>query len=290
MRYSLLVTLILMVGSLYASPLKVDCQPRTILLGDVITYRVMLPATISGSVQFDPGWPATGNLTLLGVTESVKPQHTRTYFLTAFTLDKTWAPALSVHTISGDYVLDAIPITVKSSFAKNERKQFIKNLKPQASLPIHWGDDLIVLLLITLLVAAVIFLYRKFVRHDKTSPEDVIATLTPYELAMKHLDKVQGEEYLTEEAQKRLMFELSHILRQYLETVFNKPFMEETTYEIGYSLPQILEKALAQDVIQFLQDLDPVKYAKGTLSINELKGRMIQVRDLLSKVENRHAR
>ncbi len=282
---------LMMLGSislLIASPLHVDCQPRLVRLGDVITYRIVINAPRSTPVTFDPNWPSTGNLNLLVVTDSIKKAWTRTYYLSAFTLDKAWLPTLSVRVNDKPVSIKPIPIKVQSSFEKNEQKKFSTAIKPQAHISIHWGAYLIVVLFITLIVVALILIYRRFFNKPSTDIGLAITSLTPFEIALERLRLLELQDYPTEDDQKKLMFELSHLLRQYLETTFARPFMEETTYEIGFSLPKFVTKELTEAVLHYLQQLDPIKYAKGSMSMNELKGRTVMMRDLLNKLEAFH--
>jgi hypothetical protein len=112
--------------------------------------------------------------------------------------------------------------------------------------------------------------------------------LSPYEAALARLTLLEQRTYPTKEDQKQLMFTLSHIIREYLELRFARPFMEETTYEIAISLPQFIPIDVSDEVLAFLRLLDPVKYADDTLSANELKGRMTLTRELLVKLEAHH--
>lgn len=278
----------IMTGLLHASPIMVSCQPRTIRLGDVITYRIDIKAPKSTTVDFESNWPSTGNLTLLVVTDSIKKIRTRTYFLSAFTLDKSWVPTLSVRVNTTDYILKPINIKVVSSYKINEQKKFINKLKPQAHISVHWIAYILVGLFITLIGALGVILYRRFVNVPPESSIQVPLSLTPFESAMERLSRLEKAEYLTEESQKHLMFELSHLIREYLERTYHRPFMEETTYEIGFSLPQIISTERTDDVLSFLRLMDPVKYAKESLSSNALKGRIVLLREILTKLETDH--
>ena len=276
---------IVLMNLVHASPVQVDCRPQNVKLGDVITYRVHINQSKHVSINIDSDWPNTGNLTLISVTESVKETWTRVYYFAAFTLDETWAPTLCVRINDRQYCLKSIPIHVRTSFEKNEQKKFLQSLKPQAHIAIHWVNYAILVLLMAALFFGSVYLFRRIKKRISTDTPDPVSMLSAFELAMNRLTKLQENEYVTEASQKQLMFDLSHILRQYLESKYHRPFMEQTTYEIGYSLPQIISSEFSKDVLSFLTLLDPVKYAKETLSSNSIKGRITLLSELINQLE-----
>ena len=128
------------------------------------------------------------------------------------------------------------------------------------------------------------YLLKRFITDtpEDTAPRESL--LDPKEEALRKLAKLEGSElWLTE--LKSFYFQLSTIMKTYLSSRLNYPFLEETTYEIRQSLPQYVSRELAQTVYSFFVTLDPVKYAHHLPSANQSRGLITQARELMDEVE-----
>ena len=132
----------------------------------------------------------------------------------------------------------------------------------------YYIQEIIIGFLILLLIAGLIFIYVKYYRKPQKVSED-IENQTPYDIrALEALNILHEEEAWKQWEQKPYYFELSIILRAYLEKRYGFLALESTTDSIKEALENIaLDSGQKEYLIELLSDSDLVKFAKVKQSI-----------------------
>ncbi len=276
----------LLLGTLVISQVFLD--KRSITLGDVMDYQIVFPGIkeLPKTYEVTELFKETGNITVLSVTQSITMAKglRRRYLLTSFEMDNVFIPTLSIRIDGVDHLYKSIPITVNTTFTKTITKNAVLIFKPQANITFKWWNYLLALAIAMGAFFGVRYLLKRFITDtpEDTAPRESL--LDPKEEALRKLAKLEGSElWLTE--LKSFYFQLSTIMKTYLSSRLNYPFLEETTYEIRQSLPQYVSRELAQTVYSFFVTLDPVKYAHHLPSANQSRGLITQARELMDEVE-----
>lgn len=115
-----------------------------------------------------------------------------------------------------------------------------------------------------ILIAALIFVYFKWLRHGKIPLMPVRKPIPPYELAKKRLEALRTEALWQKGAEKEYYTKLTDIMRTYIHGRFGINAMEMTSREIYEALSANEEarkvRTLAQDV---MREADFVKFAQN---------------------------
>lgn len=136
----------------------------------------------------------------------------------------------------------------------------IKPLEPMGTAPATLYI-LIVLVVCTLILGGI--LLRRFLRS--TRKQETVIPPSPDEVALRELERLKASNYLDQNDYRSFYFELSGILRGYMERRFRLPAQESTTEEL---IPRIeaMDLTRAQkNAVRFLawaEDL--VKFARHT--------------------------
>jgi hypothetical protein len=136
----------------------------------------------------------------------------------------------------------------------------IHDIKPLATVTVPVSPAVIAMWTAILLLAAgaVVGGWYLWKRRKKPPVEDIEAMLSPEDAALSQLQALSPD---TADG-KIFYFQLSAILRQYLQGRFGIDGLEMTTEEL---LPHVetmtLERDLKRDMKRFLVSIDPVKFA-----------------------------
>uniref|UniRef100_A0A7C4XGQ7 Protein BatD n=1 Tax=candidate division WOR-3 bacterium TaxID=2052148 RepID=A0A7C4XGQ7_UNCW3 len=140
----------------------------------------------------------------------------------------------------------------------------------------------VILLVIAIAVAIIGFLgYRLYKKMEKKkiSEEEKIPC---WERALNALDKLSKEDFLKRGMVKKFYYNLSEILKRYLEERFEFPAIEQTTTEIIQTMK--LQKIPLRDEFQdVFACADMVKYAKFVPPIEQTENIIRQSRELITK-------
>jgi hypothetical protein len=154
---------------------------------------------------------------------------------------------------------DPIAIKLESVLAGAGDSSEIKGLKSQLELGSSiWGYLFPGVVLLLALVIAIIWFRRK----KKLAPIPIVMT-PPWEKALQDLKQLQ-ELFGTGRIDARMYyFQLSEIIRTYLEKRFRIPLLESTTQEIQTRLPEeCLNGTPKNKFLEFLNRSDLIKFAK----------------------------
>ncbi len=159
--------------------------------------------------------------------------------------------------------------------------------------PVAAGIDPVLLWLIpaivlgiAALVLAGIFLKRRLKNRAAPRPDKaVLPQIPPYQTAMAALRQMKADRVTDA---RQFYFELTLVLRQYLDGSFNCRTCEMTSQEFVrvLSFPE-LGKELKQQVIRFVNASDPIKYGGDMPSADQVKEDIERVIGFVEKIEAR---
>ncbi|MDD2284682.1 MAG: hypothetical protein PHQ11_04700 [Paludibacter sp.] len=175
--------------------------------------------------------------------------------------DTIWSKDLSLKVVQ-PFVIDTTDIQVAD----------IKDVfKPEFSLKYFLKKLLPWLIGAVLLVALVYLIVILLKRRKVVTPEEVKPNIPPYELAISRLEKIRQEKLWQQNRHKEYHSELTDVLREYIEEVFEIPAMEMTSDEILTQLNflRIEKKAVYQKLQQILHLADLIKFAKWNVGPDE---------------------
>jgi hypothetical protein len=113
-------------------------------------------------------------------------------------------------------------------------------------------------------VAAAIVLIRRF-RKKKTFSAPVVPPKPPYEEAIEALRLLEAKQYIVKGMIREYVFELSDIIKRYIERRFGTNAAEFTTEEmLDWIRISPLDPAMRRALEWFFSTADPVKFAKWT--------------------------
>lgn len=168
---------------------------------------------------------------------------------------------------------DAFQVKVIPIRAENDTT--LVDIKPLAKYPLQlpiW----IYYLLIALALSGIIYLIlqrRNKSKKDSTIKEDISssASLEPdWKIALKNLDELLSLDLILKGEYIRHHYELSLIIRRFLERRYRFPAVEMTTSEIQQFMDRIYISG-SQEVLDFLKYCDKVKFAKYIPSREEIE-------------------
>lgn len=190
------------------------------------------------------------------------------YVVTAYDDSLLYIPPFPF-VLNGDTVWSkSLSLKVVQPFRVDTVSKTIADIKPVLDPKFDWWGLLkTILLILTLLgIAVVIFIFvRKYILKkpvlEKTAPEEI---LPAHVIALSKLDKIKQEKAWQSNRSKEYHTELTDVMREYIERIFNIRSMEMTSAEILDSLriPLSSRKSAYRGLKQILQLADLVKFAK----------------------------
>jgi len=163
------------------------------------------------------------------------------------------------------------PILIEASHAAGEEGSGVtelRDLKPARAPRTDWRPIALISLLIILVVVALL-LYRR-ARREALPP----APRPAREIALEALDKLRRSALSRDENQGPFAYEVSAILRRYLEAVFGFPAWRMTTAELLRAMPrELLDRRKVESAIrEVLEASDLVKFAGEQVAETVLHG------------------
>jgi len=134
----------------------------------------------------------------------------------------------------------------------------IKKLESAGSPSLLW----VWLILCAAVIVSVVFLLKRFIKR-KSKPAFVPPQSPPYEEAMESLRLLDAKQYLVKGMIREYVFELSDIVKRYLERRYQTNAAELTTEEmLDWIRVSPLDSAHRRVLEWFFSASDPVKFAK----------------------------
>jgi hypothetical protein len=162
---------------------------------------------------------------------------------------------------------DTITVNVVSVLPPDTTKLQVADIRGPRKLRGPLWPYFLGALLIALIVSSVIIIRNKLRRHVT---QLVAPPIPPWELAFKQLDELKAARHLEFGRFKQFYFELSMIVRAYIEKRYETPAVESTTFELEND-GRIMEidSGLRSRLFDLFYRADPVKFAKSIPEIRE---------------------
>ncbi|MFT3754026.1 MAG: hypothetical protein QM800_14495 [Paludibacter sp.] len=227
--------------------------------------------------------------TIKGGLEMVEPVKTDTlksadghiqvnqhYLVTAFQDSLLYIPPFPFISSNGDTVWSkSLSLKVVQPFKIDTAKNEIADIKPVMDPKFDWKGfwiNVLMVLGVCALLVLLYFLYRKYIKKQPVLDEKSQELLLPaHVVALNYLDKIKQEKSWQLGRSKEYHTELTDVIRNYIERMFNINSMEMTSEEIldQFRFMRMEQKSVYQSLQQILKLADLVKFAKWEATPDE---------------------
>jgi hypothetical protein len=191
------------------------------------------------------------------------------YILTTYSTERCTIPSLPYVQTVGNTIdtlrTEAFPMRVvlvaAPSLQDTAAIRDIKGIEQVGTPSLFW----LWLLLAAGVIAAVVALIRRFRKKKSPSGAAPPPPKPPYEEAIEALRLLEEKQYLVKGMIREYVFELSDIIKRYIERRFDTNAAEFTTEEmLDWIRISPLDPAMRKALDWFFSTADPVKFAKWT--------------------------
>lgn len=270
---AVLVSMIFLMGwkpvKITLPSVKQEIDKNEVTIGDKLQLQVYVFTDKDQEMIVPENQPFMGkfvvkNRNIRTVTRRGIKRTTLEYELVSYDVGKDTIPEITFLIKENGDTLDlkTLPISVeiKSVAPGLTGEEDLKGIKPQIGIRLSYWYYLISFISITVLVGIVFLLLRK--RSQRLILEKIVTT-PPWEIALSELSKLSRHKPVTPEEIKHFYTELSFILREYYEAMYDFPALENTTNEIVSYIRKRKEfKPVLIKTHEFLSKSDLVKFAK----------------------------
>ncbi len=192
---------------------------------------------------------------------------------------------LAISDTAGEiYEISALPLSFLISSVIVEGDSNLRDIKPQATLPLPSILPWVIsgLLITGLIALAISWFLRRWRQKRKFAQVNAPDLRKPYEVAFDELAHIAEQSLPSQSRYKEHYTLVSDVLRQYIEKSFRVPMLDRTTGEIRRS---INEASINQDskslLTKLLNEADWVKFAKVKPSISQADDYLQETRRLI---------
>jgi len=141
----------------------------------------------------------------------------------------------------------------------------IRAIKNIIDVPFPWQEYLLYLLILAIIVAISIYIYKKYFKKIKqVAVVSKIPDRPAHEIALEGLRKIEEEKLWQQGFTKRYHSQVTDVIRQYIERRFSTNAMEQTTDEILSYFAKGMTREEEKEKLGFMLRLaDMVKFAKA---------------------------
>lgn len=169
----------------------------------------------------------------------------------------------------------------------NDSTQSIKDIAEPLKISLGFWDYFFPLVAICLLILIITYLVRLWKRRNISSSEPVIIDERPaYIIALEMLELLKKDKLLEKGDFLIFYFQLSYILRFFIELFYKTNAVEMTTSEIRQNL-QIEDFKQKSKILDFLTFADKIKFARFIPKIKESKSALKWLEEYLRSFENK---
>jgi hypothetical protein len=197
------------------------------------------------------------------------------YLVTAFKDSLLYIPPFPF-VLNGDTVWSkSLSLKVIQPFKIDTASNTIADIKPVLNPKFNWLNLVFIILLVLAIHGIIILIFTIYKKYFKRLPDlsskEMKLLLPPYVVALNQLDRIKQEKPWQQGRSKEYHTELTDIVREYIERVFNINSMEMTSEEILEHLKNLkVEQKIAYTGLkQILQLADLVKFAKWNANPDE---------------------
>lgn len=272
-----------------------EVDKGTVTIGEKIHYTVSVKHSpdikILSAIDFpNPGqfevkavWDLPGKVED-GTKTSGRSFEIAAYGLGEFVIDEQSIRYENGDGKQGEVRANRLYITVTSVIKAGTTPSDIRGIKGPVDLLTSPAGLLIAIVLLGLIGLGSWIGWRY--QHRRTHADvPRVEPLSPHDEAYQALQRLRDSSLLREGRVKEYYFQLSDIMRRYMERRFGFPAVECTTEEIVRSLSNAgTEQDLPKrPIYEFLQDVDMVKFAKHLPSAQEVVQVMRQAIEIVDK-------
>jgi hypothetical protein len=271
-----------------SSELKTDIDKKTLSVGErlhfVVTAFVPKGAVVTPP-QTENGF---GNIVVKEWTTNKGPHENLdsiafSYVITTYVPERCTIPSLPYVVQNGTTVdtlhSAATPLEFQSVITAETVD--IKDLKPQqiaGKAPQWWIWTLIGIII----VCVAIILFKRFT-GKKSAADSAIPLLPPYEEAIAAIHELERNKFLQRGLLREYVFNLSEILKRYVERRFSVNASEFTTEEmLAWLGISCIDEKLKKSIEWFFKTSDPVKFARQIPDETTLDRFMKETMDFLN--------
>lgn len=243
---------------------EVSQQPNQKVIMPIFTDTIMGALELVEPVKIDTTKSPDGHLIIK-----------QNYTVTSFKDSLLYIPSFPF-ILNGDTVWSkSLSLKVIQPFKIDTASHTLADIKQVLTPKINWTEIFKIILivwLILLLLTLIAFLLRKYLKKQQVLTETEIKLSQPaHVVALSRLDKVKQEKFWQQGRDKEYHTELTDILREYIERVFNINSMEMTSEEILEHLRTLKmeQKSTYISLQQILRLADLVKFAKWNATPDE---------------------
>ncbi len=286
MKKLLLILLVLSTSFLHAQSIKALATTDSLNynIGDYIDYSIVVFAPSKYRIELPSVKDSLKSLTFLknGKTDVVDNQKgfattTYNFILAGYDSLAETIPAMTITLVDtankSSLKIKTNQVNVVVNTLNVNLKQDIKDVKPVISIPYDWQKLSLIVLGILILLAIILFVYRKYFKKENEEKKIVKRiVLPPHKIAYKKLSELESEKIWQSGNIKEFHSRITEIIREYFEKRFGFNSLEMTTDE---TIRKLLEQNISDEVVtiirKFLENADMVKFAKFTPmpSVNE---------------------
>jgi len=269
----IVIGLFMLTGKGFCADLLSTVDKQSLTVGEILTFQVTAIVP-KGAMVIPPAFDKNlGNIVIKEWNTSKKEidntdSVTFSFKIATYIPENCTIPSLPFIVQNGDtqdtLFSDAFPLQLQSVIiadSTDTSKIDIKDLRPQldtGNAPLWW----LWILIASLTAAALIIIYKRFF-SKKIETEKTIPLLPPYEEAIASINDLERKKCLDRGLIREYVFELSEILKRYIERRFDINASEFTTEEVIAWLGVSGLTAELKDSIQwFFKTSDPIKFAR----------------------------
>lgn len=272
-----------------AVPVTSELSAREVSIGDEFRLRVDLPDGVSAS-----GEPRVDGLPdeviLKGArwvsAEGASAPTQLELTLSSFDLELEAIPALKIDWMGADGARTVVGTQAHSLLIRRlttEDEQSLKDVKGPQSAELSMGKYALYGLGALAALALLIWGLRRYLRARSGMPLDAAPAPPPppaHEVALASLAALEGRDLPGKGQMREQCFELSEILRAYLEGRYRFPASEQTTDELRRSMKEVTEIVGADrdEALSLFEEWDLVKFAKVPLEEARARTMLSQTR------------
>ncbi len=255
---------VMWIGSQANLTFQVSQQPNQRVLMPIFVDSIMGGLELVEPVKIDTSKSQDGHLLI-----------TQHYLVTAFKDSLLYIPSFPF-VLNGDTVWSkSLSLKVVQPFKVDTASKSIADIKPILTPKFDWAGLFISILLVLLsliLLALLYYVLKKYFKKKPVLTENEIKLLQPaHVVALNLLDKIKQEKKWQQGREKDYHTELTDVIREYIERIFNITSMEMTSEEILDHLKSLRmeQKSTYLSLKQILQLADLVKFAKWNATPDE---------------------
>lgn len=192
-----------------------------------------------------------------------------------------WPVQVSAESLYAVAHTDSLELFVTSTLTDSLVKADVRDLKPQAEVPVSpW--PWILLGLAVLALASGVWWWLRWRKRPRAEIVPLAPPRPAHEVALESLSRLESRHLPVDGKFKEYHVQLSEILRRYLEDGFGVAALEETSEEILYDLDRHgFQAAFVTQVRALCEESDLVKFAKHEPTVEECVRSLEHVRDFV---------